>query len=146
MAYSVLVQEIAYAINPKAFKSYSGYDRLYKAMADKERSAALEDAQRIVNRNTEHAVAFFAVPSIVFEQSKKSGQSDFEIQQHITAGLRNAQDGVAKRAKWIQNRKDQQEELADLAQELVNAKHLPRGLKRDNLVREINIDIANKAR
>lgn len=140
MAYSKLVKEIAYALDPEAFVSYSGTRASYKAKVDRHRNSALEQAQRIVDANPQ-PIQYIKVPV------EKGPDSDYEAAKHVAAGLDMIEEAVNKRKGWIANRIEQIDELIADGKELVHIVNaFTPSFQRDRLIRDRIVEIANKAR
>ena len=111
--YTQLEKEIAYALNPEAWRSYSGYSAFHKRQIDHDRNAALAEARSIVLRG------FAGQPPVTIVMGVLVPTTN-TIHQTVMAGLKVAQEAVNKRQTWIDNRRKQQVKLDELATQLVS--------------------------
>lgn len=117
--YSALEKNIAYALDPEAWKSYSGKSRSFKQAIELRRTQTLAKARETLQAASKEEMIYITpINNRVLVTAQTVAQQNHN---KVLKGLEIAQTGIEKRAGWIQNRKNQQEELADLAEQLVYA-------------------------
>lgn len=147
--YSVLEKQIAYALDPKAWESYSGQPKYVKQEIEKRRSKTMAKAREIVQ---DSSVAQFveeltggSVYTKVDEAIHRDrNQSKLDLQNKVSDALETARVAVEKRSIWRKNRGHQMDVLGDLGHKLLVAYHArnPNLAKIDELVKKIK-SVAN---
>lgn len=126
--YSQLEKQIAYALDPQAWNSYSGYSRQYKSDMDHRRNKTLAKAQEIVHRSEAAEMGFVGFVVIPDNTLK------------VMDALKKAETAISKRNDWVTNRKHQMEKLGELSEKLVEQynRNPHASVKIDSLIRQID--------
>lgn len=142
--YSVLEKQIAYALDPAAWESYSGRPAYYKREIEKRRTKALAKARQVVEESSvgqfvEELTSGTVYTKVDEAQHRDCNQSKLELQTKVSDALEVARVAVEKRSIWRKNRGHQMDVMGDLGHKLLAAYHTcnPNLTKIDELVKKI---------